>query len=241
MKPESNDNVALITGGTGGLGKEIVYVLCKNQFKVIINHLKENSDLYSLCDRYNEQILKVTADVKKYDSVLEMAQVVLSKFNHIDLIVNNAGVTKDSILIKQTEEDWDFVINTNLKGTFNIIKAFSSLMKKGGHIINISSYSGLKGKEGQAAYSASKAAIIGLTKAAAAELAPYNIRVNAIIPGYLPVGMGLKSTAAMENAKKESLLKGLSAPTEVANFILYLYQTSNITGQVFCLESRIVF
>ncbi len=241
MKTESNDNVALITGGTGGLGRGIVSVLCKNQFKVIINHLKKDSDSFNLESPLLEQILRVVADVKKYDRVLEMAELVSRQFSHVDLIVNNAAITKDSLLIKQTVEDWDLVMNTNLKGTFNVIKAFLPLMKEGGHIINISSYSGIKGKEGQAAYSASKAAILGLTKVAAVELAKYNIRVNAIIPGYLPIGMGLKSTTAMDNAKRASLLKGLSNPEEVADFILYLHRTKSITGQIFCLESRIVF
>lgn len=113
-------------------------------------------------------------------------------------------------------------------------------MTEGGHIINISSYSGLKGKEGQAAYSASKAALLGLTKTAALELAVNNIRVNAVLPGYMPTGMGLGAGAALDRAKNDSLLKVLSDPKEVAKFIIHLAGMENITGQIFCLDSRII-
>jgi 3-oxoacyl-[acyl-carrier protein] reductase len=113
-------------------------------------------------------------------------------------------------------------------------------MKKGGHIINISSYSGLKGKKGQTAYSASKAALLGLTKTAAIELAKHRIRVNAILPGYMPTKMGIKAGEALTRAKETSLLNTLSDPKEAARFIVYLAGTENITGQIFCLESRII-
>ncbi|MCX7914401.1 MAG: SDR family NAD(P)-dependent oxidoreductase, partial [Thermodesulfovibrionales bacterium] len=223
MKLRGIDNVALVTGGSGGLGREIVTALAKNHFKVILNYFK-NEPLVSLKDlSLHEEIIKVKADLRQYDQVQKMADLAEKLFRKVDLIINNAGVTKDSILLKLTEEDWDLVLDTNLKGTFNIIKAFIPLMEGGGHIINISSYSGVKGKRGQAAYSASKAAIIALTKVAALELARYDIKVNAIIPGYLPLGMGAKAQKAMEEAKELSILKRLSDPQEVINFILFLY------------------
>lgn len=241
MNIETINNAALVTGGAGGLGKVIVSALCKNGFKVILNYLSAGSIAASIKHSLNGQVLPVMADVKEYGDVLKMADLVSRQLSKVDVIINNAGITRDSLLIKQTEDEWDIIINTNLKGTFNIIKAFSPLMKGGGHIINISSYSGIKGKAGQAAYSASKSALIGLTKSAAAELAQYDIKVNAVLPGYMPVGMGYETTEAMKNARKESLLGRLSEPQEVSEFILYLIGTKNITGQVFCLESRIVY
>lgn len=241
MNIETINNVALVTGGSGGLGRVIVSALCKNGFKVILNYLSAGSIAANIKHLSGGQVLPVMADVKEYDDVLKMADLVSRQLSKVDVIINNAGITRDSLLIKQTEDEWDLVINTNLKGTFNIIKAFSPLMKGGGHIINISSYSGIKGKAGQTAYSASKSALIGLTKSAAAELAQYDIKVNAVLPGYMPVGMGYKAKEAMKNAGKESLIGRLSEPQEVSDFILYLIRSKSITGQVFCLESRIVY
>lgn len=230
--------VCLVTGGSGGLGSVIVSELSSKNFKVILNYF--NNLPKKFCSSNEQHIFPIKADIRDYSDVSVMAQIVSKLFSKVDVIINNAGLTKDALLIKQTEEDWDNVIKTNLKGAFNIIKAFTPLMKNGGHIINISSYSGIKGREGQTAYSASKSALIGLTKSAAIELAEFNIRVNAIVPGYMPVGMGLDANASMENAKKDSILNNLSEPQEVAQFIFYLISTKNITGQLFCLESRIM-
>jgi NAD(P)-dependent dehydrogenase (short-subunit alcohol dehydrogenase family) len=113
-------------------------------------------------------------------------------------------------------------------------------MTEGGHIVNISSYSGVKGKEGQAAYSASKAGLLGLTKTAAIELSEYKIKVNAVLPGYLSAGMGISAARALKKAREDSLLNALSDPKEAARFIVYLVSTENITGQIFCLDSRII-
>lgn len=169
-----------------------------------------------------------------------MAGAVRRQWGGVDVLVNNAGITRDALLIKQKETDWDDIMKTNLGGAFHMIRAFVPLMHRGGHVVNISSYSGLKGKEGQGAYSASKAALLGLTKAAAHELAALDIRVNAVLPGYLPTSMGEKAAAAMERAKEASLLNTLSNPEEVARFIVYLSGTTHITGQVFSLDSRII-
>ncbi len=241
MKVTGIDNVALVTGGSGGLGGEIVSALIKEQFKVVINYFQNEPSIPTINFSYPGQILKIKADISSYLDVQQMVDSISKLFGKVDLIINNAGITRDSILIKQKEEDWDLVIDINLKGTFNIIKAFAPLMERGGHIINISSYSGIKGKAGQSAYSASKAGIIALTKVAALELSEYNIKVNAIIPGYLPIGMGARAKMAIEDARNLSILKRLSDPREVINFILFLIKTENITGQIFCIESRIVY
>lgn len=174
--------------------------------------------------------------------VEEMADAVYRKWGRVDVLINNAGITKDSLLIKLKEAEWDEILRVNLKGCFNTIKMFSHAMINSGrgHIINISSYSGIKGREGQAAYSASKAALLGLTYTAARELAGYNIRVNALLPGYMQTEMGVAAKEAMERAKKESVTGSLSNPAEVAEFVSYLIKTENITGQVFSLDSRII-
>ncbi|MCI0469943.1 MAG: SDR family oxidoreductase, partial [Nitrospirae bacterium] len=174
------------------------------------------------------------------EEMRRMADAVKENWGKVDVLVNNAGLIKDSILMRTSEEDWDRVIDVNLKGVFNAISVFAPLMNDGGHIINISSYSGLKGREGQSAYSASKAALLGLTKSAAIELAGYKIRVNAVLPGYMPTRMGMSSDEAMQKARTESLLKTISDPMEAAGFIVWLSKTDNITGQIFCLDSRIV-
>jgi 3-oxoacyl-[acyl-carrier protein] reductase len=234
------NKVIVVTGGTGGLGREIVKAFCKSACRVIINYFESKESAREITELMGDTSIAIKADVSKFEDVSKMAELVYKKWGRVDVLINNAGITKDALLIKQSEENWDRIIGVNLKGAFNAIKSFAPLMKEGGHIINISSYSGLKGKEGQAAYSASKAALIGLTKTVAIELAEHKIKVNAVLPGYMPTKMGIGAEAALKIAKEDSLLNALSDPKEAARFIVYLAGTENITGQVFCLESRIV-
>lgn len=234
------NKVAVITGGAGGLGREIAKAFHENGYGIVINYFESGKQARELFETMGGSVLTVKADVGNSDEVSAMAEHVYKKWGRVDVLVNNAGITKDALLIKQGEKDWDRIMNVNLKGAFNCIKAFAPLMKDGGHIISISSYSGLKGKEGQAAYSASKGALLGLTKTAAVELSEHGIKVNAILPGYMPTKMGIKAEEALKGAKEASLLNVLSDPMEAARFIVYLANTENITGQVFCLESRII-
>ena len=234
------NKVTVITGAAGGLGKEIALAFYKNGYGAVINYLESEKSAQELAEMIGDMAISAKADVSRFEDVSKMAEYVCKKWGRVDVLVNNAGVIKDALLIRQSEKDWDRIMDVNLKGTFNCIKAFAPLMKEGGHIINISSYSGLKGKEGQAAYSASKAALLGLTKTAAIELAEFKIKVNAILPGYMPTKMGVNAEEAMKKAKEVSLLGTLSDPKEAARFIVYLAGTENITGQVFCLESRII-
>jgi 3-oxoacyl-[acyl-carrier protein] reductase len=241
MKVAGKTNkVAVITGGTRGLGMEIAVGFCRSGYKTAVNYLNSVNEAAALSDRFGVAIITRRADVSIASEMAAFAIEVSDKWGRVDVLINNAGITKDSLLIRQSEKDWGRIIDVNLKGAFNAIKAFAPLMKEGGHIINISSYSGLKGKEGQSAYSASKSALIGLTKTAAIELAERKIRVNAILPGYMPTEMGIGSETAMNMARQESLFNALSDPAEVASFIFYLAGTKNITGQIFCLDSRIV-
>lgn len=234
------NKVSIITGATGGLGKEIVSAFYANDYRVVINYRKSENTAAGLVRLMGDKALAVRADMTVMKEVENMANLIMNKWGRVDVLINNAGIAIDSLLINQKEEDWNTVINVNLKAVFLAVKTFVPFMNKGGHIINISSYSGLKGKKGQSAYSASKAALVGFTIAAAIELAEYDIRVNTVLPGYMPTAMGMGADEALKQARAESLLNTLSDPQEAARFIVYLAGTKTITGQVFCLDSRIV-
>lgn len=239
---ENSLKVAVITGASRGIGKEIALTLGKSGYNVAVNYLASEKKAAKVADEIAADTLLIKADVGDIRQVERMSETVYARWGRVDVLINNAGITKDSLMVKMKEKDWDDVLRVNLKGCCNTTRVFSHFMIKsgGGHIINISSYSGLKGREGQAAYSASKAAVLGLTYTAAKELAEYNIRVNALLPGYMQTEMGKASEAAMTTAKMESITGKLSSPKDAAGFIVYLLKTGNITGQIFSLDSRIV-
>jgi 3-oxoacyl-[acyl-carrier protein] reductase len=235
--------VALVTGASRGLGRKLAKTLSAEGYSVVLNYRSSDKEALGLLNEMgNADALLVKADVGDMKQVKRMTAEIEKKFGRLDAIINNAGVTMDNLLLRQSEKEWDETIRTNLRGCFNIMQVLSPVIARsgGGHITNISSYSGVKGKAGQAAYSASKAAVLGLTRAAAMELAEHNIRVNAVLPGYMATGMGTGAERAMGKAERDSVLGKLSDPGEVAAFILYLLKTKNITGQVFGLESRIL-
>ncbi|HMK61926.1 MAG TPA: SDR family oxidoreductase [Dissulfurispiraceae bacterium] len=232
--------VAIVSGGAAGLGRQIVAALVEAGFFVCANYHSSRKSADKLIDEIGDNAMAVRADVCSRDEVSEMVKSVLEKWRRLDVVVNNAGIARDALLLRQSEADWDAVLGTNVKGVFNMTQVCAPYMKNGSHIVNISSYAGLKGKKGQAAYSASKAALLGLTKTAAVELASQGIRVNAVLPGYMPTGMGTAASDALRAASKESLLQTLSDPHEVARFISYLVTTNTITGQTFVFDSRII-
>jgi 3-oxoacyl-[acyl-carrier protein] reductase len=234
------NKAAVITGGARGLGREITCVLHNSGYRVAINYLHSDGPAHELGEQFGNRALLFKADVGKYSEVSEMAECIKQHWGAVDVLVNNAGITMDALCIRQTEAEWDSIMQNNLKGAFNTTKAFAPLMNGGGHIVNISSYAGIKGKSGQSAYSGSKAAILGLTRTAAIELAEYNIRVNTVLPGYMPTAMGMLAGKALAQARGESLLHALCDPAEVARFISFLIETETITGQTFCLDSRII-
>ena len=171
----------------------------------------------------------------------DMAKKVRDLWGKVDVLINNAGIARDGLLLEYQEKDFDEVLRVNLKGCFNTVRAFAPLMagSEGAHIVNISSVSGLKGRAGQAAYSAAKAGVIGLTLSSARELAGQNIMVNAVLPGYMATDMGRAAEKAITRAAQESMLRALCEPSEVARFIALLVTARNVSGQVFCLDSRI--
>lgn len=238
--------VVVITGSSRGLGREIALSFAKEKFKVVINYKEKKEKALQVINEINtfsKEVFSFKADVSNFIEVERMIKYIMGKWQRIDILINNAGIIKDALLLKIQQEDWEKVINTNLKGCFNCIKAISKIMikQKEGHIINISSIVGLKGNIGQVNYSASKAGIIGLTKSSAKELGQYNIKVNVVLPGYLLTDLNKKLPLKLEKKiKDENVLGRINEAREVADFIKYLSFTKNISGQIFNLDSRII-
>ncbi len=235
-----NNKVALITGGSRGIGKEIALELAKNGVNIAItyaNNLQKAKEVLDDIKSYEVKAVAIKANVSVEEDVLQMIKTIEDELGTIDILVNNAGVTKDNLIIRMKEEDWDEVIDVNLKGTFLCTKAVSRIMmkKKYGKIINITSVVGIMGNAGQGNYSASKAGVIGFTKSMARELASRGIRVNAIAPGFIETDM----TDVLKDEIKEAMLKSIPLnsfgnPKDIANLVVFLAseRSDYITGQV---------
>lgn len=234
------NKVAFITGGTRGIGKEIAITLAKNGYDIAINYRTENDDLKNTKKEIEESGVKclvVKGDVSSFEDSERCTKEIIDEYGKIDVLVNNAGITKDTLLMRMKKEDFESVIDVNLVGTFNITKNVIGHMIKAryGKIINISSVVGIAGNAGQTNYSASKAGIIGFTKSLAKEVASRGIVVNAIAPGFIETGM----TDVLKNEVKEEIaktipLKRIGTPKDVANVVNFLAseESSYITGQV---------
>ena len=199
------NKVALITGGTRGIGKEIAYTLAEENYDIIINYRTENEELMKLkkeIEQKRVRCLLLKGDVSNFEDCKKLVEEAINRMNHIDVLVNNAGITKDMLLMRMKPEDFNEVINVNLIGTFNMTKNVINYMMKErkGRIINVSSVVGISGNAGQTNYAASKAGIIGFTKSLAKEVASRNILVNAIAPGFIQTDM---TNILKENVKDE--------------------------------------
>jgi 3-oxoacyl-[acyl-carrier protein] reductase len=238
--------VVVVTGGSRGLGRAIALAFGKAGDRIVVNYVSSEHaavDVAHEIIRVGGEAVSFKADVRIFDEVDAMMSDAEKRWGAVDILVNNAGIAKDSLMLRLSERDWDNVLDTNLKGAFHCIRAASRIMsnQRRGHIINISSIVGVQGREGQAHYAASKAGLIGLTKAAAKELGPFNVRVNAVLPGYLPTDMGEKVSAAFhQRVLHENVLGRVSDPTEVAQFVHHLSRMDNVSGQIFNLDSRIL-
>ena len=234
------DKCALITGATRGIGKQIAITLAKQGYNIALNYRKENEELENTkkeIEKIGVQILAVKGDVANFEDCENFVKQVIERFGQIYVLVNNAGITKDMLLMRMKKEDFEQVIDTNLVGTFNVTKNVVPYMMKArsGRIINISSVVGISGNAGQTNYSASKAGIIGFTKSLAKEIASRNILVNAVAPGFIETNMTdvLKDDVKQEIAKNIPL-KRMGTTQDVANVVKFLASddSSYITGQV---------
>ncbi|MGB9977019.1 3-oxoacyl-[acyl-carrier-protein] reductase [Thermovenabulum sp.] len=237
--------VAIVTGGSRGIGKSICIKLAEKGCNVVINYVKNESFALEVAreiENMGQGAYLVKKDVSKIKEAEELIEEVYKKFNNIDILVNNAGITKDTLFLRMTEEDFDKVLDTNLKGTFNVTKAAVKYMvkKRFGRIINISSIVGIYGNAGQVNYAAAKAGIIGFTKALAKELGSRGITVNAVAPGFIKTDM---TTPIIEKETEEKIieripLKRIGLPEDVANLVAFLAsdEASYITGQVIAID-----
>jgi len=231
--------VAIITGGAQGIGKSIATQLAQAGANVVIADVMEEvakSTAQEISQKGNEAI-SIRVDVSSLSSVEEMVKKTLDKFGRIDILVNNAGITRDSLVMRMKEEDWDLVLDINLKGAFNCIKTVSSIMmkQKSGKIVNIASIVGIIGNAGQANYSASKAGLIALTKTCARELASRRINVNAVAPGFIQTSMTERLPAQVKEKLSSQIPFGeIGKPEDVASAVLFLVseKASYITGEV---------
>ena len=239
--------VALVTGGARGIGRAICEELAGAGAKLAIVDIMADVAEHTAAEFRERGVAAsaFTANVAQPDDVARMVSEVLDRFSCIDVLVNNAGITRDNLLIRMKEDEWDLVIAVNLKGTFNCIKAVARPMMKArsGRIINIASVVGVMGNAGQANYSASKAGVIGLTKTAAKELAARNITVNAVAPGYIQTEMTEKLSAEARNAFLDVIpLRRGGTPEDVARVVRFLASSDAdyVTGQTIHVDGGMV-
>lgn len=242
------NRVALVTGAGRGIGRAIALKLASEGAAVIVNYHGSESkakEVVSLIEEKGGKAEAFQCNVADFSACGQMMESIIEKYGHLDILVNNAGITKDNLLIKMSEEEFDAVIDTNLKGAFHCMKHVSRQMVKqrSGRIINISSVSGVSGNAGQTNYSASKAGIIGMTKTVAREMAARGITVNAIAPGFIQTDM----TEVLSDKIKEAILekipmKQFGEPEDIADTALFLAsdQAKYITGQVICVDGGMV-
>jgi 3-oxoacyl-[acyl-carrier protein] reductase len=240
--------VALVTGASRGIGRAIALELARQGAKVAVNYAGSEAKANEVVEEIKnmgQEAFAIQADVSNAKAVDQMVKAVLERFERIDILVNNAGITRDNLLMRMKEEEWDDVINTNLKGVFNCTKAVTRPMMKQryGRIVNIASIVGVSGNPGQANYVAAKAGVIGLTKTAARELASRNITVNAVAPGFITTDM----TDRLSEELKAEMLKQIplarfGEPEDVAKVVSFLVSdaASYMTGQTLHVDGGMV-
>lgn len=240
------DKVVLITGGARGIGKETALLFAQKGAKVVIcDAIDEGHELAEEIKRSGDQAVFVKVDVTKQEQVKRMVDTVVDKFGQIDVLVNNAGVLRDAQLLKLSEEDFDLVLDVNLKGVFNCTQAVAPVMcEQGkGKIINVASVVALYGNFGQTNYVASKAGVIGMTRVWARELGPKGISVNAVAPGFIATDMmGRVPDRVLDSIREKTPLGRLGEPRDVANVYLFLAsdEADFINGAVICVDGGLV-
>lgn len=238
--------VAIVTGASRGIGRAIAIELANVGAKVVVNYASSSSAADELVAQIVDgggEAISLGADVSKADQIDKLVKTVMAKWGRIDVLVNNAGITRDTLLLRMKLEDWQAVIDTNLTGVFSVTRAVSKIMlkQKSGRIINIASVSGQMGNAGQASYSASKAGVMGFTKTVAKELSSRGITVNAVAPGFIATDM-------THDLKAETILQFIplgryGKPEEVAGMVRFLAAdpaAAYITGQTFNVDGGMV-
>lgn len=245
---ELEGKVALVTGASRGIGKAIALELAKQGAKVAVNYAgneQKANEVVQAIKELGQEAIALQADVSNSESVQQMVKFVIEHFGSLDILVNNAGITKDNLIMRMKEEEWDSVIDTNLKGVFLTTKAVTRQMMKqrSGKIINVASIVGVGGNPGQANYVAAKAGVIGLTKTAAKELAARNITVNAVAPGFITTDM----TDSLSDDVKQEMLKQIplsrfGSPEDVAKVVRFLASTDSnyMTGQTLHVDGGMI-
>ena len=237
-----------VTGASRGIGKEVALKFADNGYNVVINYVSNRTNVEELKTEFESKDVKtliMQADVTDKEAIEELVKKAIEEFGSIDVLVNNAGITKDNLLMRMSEEEFDKVIEVNLKGTYIVTKIVTKYMmkKRKGSIINLSSVVGVAGNAGQCNYAASKAGIIGFTKSVAKELASRNIRANAVAPGFIETDMtAVLSDEVKENIHNQIPLKRMGTAKEVANLIYFLGsdESAYITGQVINVDGGMV-
>ena len=236
--------VALVTGGSRGIGRAIVTTLANCGAAVAFTYRQSGmaaDELVRESGKENRKVVAYQSDASRFNDAKGVVNKVIAEFKRLDILVNNAGITRDKLLLRMSEEEWDEVINTNLKGVFNFTKAACRQMisQRAGKIINVTSVVALMGNAGQANYAASKAGIVGFTKSVAKELASRNIQVNAVAPGYIETDITLRLKETQRKAITDFIpLKRTGKPEEVAETVAFLASSGSdyMTGQVIAVD-----
>lgn len=240
--------VAIVTGGAVGIGRAISLTLAQAGVSIVCNYHSSDTQAKTLQDEiaaFGGKCMVMRADVGDFDEAQSLVEFAVQSFGSLDILVNNAGITRDNLIMRMSEDDFDHVIRTNLKGTWNMSKHASKIMAKqrSGSIVNITSVSGLIGAPGQTNYSASKAGVIGLTMALAREYAKRNVRVNAIAPGFIQTAMTEKLSEEMIQAYLQQIPLGrLGEVSDIADAVLFLAsdQSRYMTGQTIHVDGGMV-
>lgn len=247
MNIDISNKVVVITGSSRGIGKEMAKKLAEEKAKVVINYSKSDDDallLFTKLTEVNQNCLLVKADVTKQNEAQRLCKETIKAYGQVNVLINNAGMCSDNLLPIMTEKQWKQVLNVNLNSVFLCSRYFSKEMikQKQGKILNIASLKGQLGCEGQTNYCASKAGVIGFTKALAKELGRYDISVNAICPGFIVTDLNRKNKEKREIAEKMSVLSSQKTLDDLLNFMIYISSDNfnSVSGRVFNIDSRII-